>query len=64
MTRRARIVTIGVLAAVLLVLVMLFPRALAFAELAARSLRHLWWLVLIIALGVWLVWGVGRGPKR
>ncbi len=33
---------------------LLFPRVLAFVELAARELRYLWWLILIAALGVWL----------
>ena len=33
---------------------LVFPRALAFVELAARELRYLWWLILIAALGVWL----------
>jgi len=32
----------------------MFPRVLAFVELAARELRYLWWLVLIVAFGVWL----------
>ena len=52
------------LTSVLLVLVFAFPRALAFAELAARELRFFWWLVLIVALAVWLIWGVGRRPRR
>ena len=39
---------------------LLFPRVLAFAELAARELRYFWWLVLILALGVWLAFFVGR----
>jgi hypothetical protein len=38
----------------------LFPRVLAFVELAARELRYLWWLILILALGVWLAFFVGR----
>lgn len=37
-----------------------FPRVLAFAELAARELRVLWWLVLILSLGVWLAFFYGR----
>jgi hypothetical protein len=49
---------------VMLVLVFAFPRALAFAELAARELRYFWWLILIVALAVWLIWGVGRRPPR
>lgn len=33
----------------------LFPRVLAFVELAARELRYFWWLILIAALGAWLI---------
>jgi len=39
---------------------LLFPRVLAFVELAARELRYLWWLILILALGVWLAFFFGR----
>ncbi len=45
------------------VLVFFFPRAAAFAEMAARELRYLWWIILLVALAVWLIWGVGRRPK-
>ncbi len=55
---------IAVLVAVLGLLVLGFPRAYAFAELAARELRYFWWLLLIVALAIWLIWGVGRKPKR
>jgi hypothetical protein len=48
----------------LVVLFLLFPSALAFAEMAARELRYLWWLVLLIALGLWLIWGVNRRPRK
>jgi hypothetical protein len=48
----------------LVLLVLAFPRAAAFAELAARELRYFWWLVLAVALAIWLIWGVGRRPKR
>jgi hypothetical protein len=41
-------------------LCLLFPRVLAFVELAARELRYLWWLVAILALGVWLVFFFGK----
>jgi hypothetical protein len=44
-------------------LFILFPRTLGFAEMAARELRYLWWLVLLVALGGWLIWGVGRKRK-
>jgi threonine/homoserine efflux transporter RhtA len=45
-------------AAILLgALAIIFPGLLAFAELAARELRYLWWMVLCIALGLWLALG-------
>ena len=40
-----------------------FPRVLAFVELAARELRYFWWLILILALGVWLAFFVGRRER-
>lgn len=46
--------------ALLFVLCLLFPRVLAFVELAARELRYLWWLVAILALGIWLVFFLGK----
>lgn len=46
-----------------ILLLLLFPPALAFAELAAREIRYLWWVILLVALAVWLIWGIGRKPK-
>ena len=54
---------IGVLLAVIAVLFLLFPAAFGFVELAARELRYLWWLILLIALAIWLIWGIKRRPK-
>jgi hypothetical protein len=54
---------IGVLLAVIVVLLLVFPAALGFVEMAARELRYLWWLVLLIALATWLIWGIRRKPK-
>jgi len=54
---------IGVLLAVLAVLFLVFPSAFAFVEMAARELRYLWWLILLIALAIWLIWGIKRKPK-
>jgi hypothetical protein len=54
---------IAILAAVFGVLFLLFPPALAFVELAAREVRYLWWVILLVALAVWLIWGVNRKPK-
>ena len=47
-----------------LLLVGIFPRAARFAEMAARELRYLWWLTLMIGVGAWLIWGIGRKPKE
>lgn len=53
-----------VLLAVLVALVMLFPPMFAFVEMASRELRYLWWLILLVALAIWLIWGIGRKPKQ
>jgi hypothetical protein len=45
---------------VLIGLLFLFPRAFAFAELAARELRYLWWLVLLLIFGLWLAFSFGK----
>ena len=54
----------GSLIVVAIVLFLFFPRAAAFVEMAARELRYLWWLVLLVALALWLIWGVGRRPNK
>jgi uncharacterized membrane protein len=41
-------------------LFLLFPSAVGFVEGAARSIQRLWWLILLIALAVWLIWAAGR----
>jgi hypothetical protein len=48
------------LAIVVLALILLFPPVLGFVEMGARELRYLWWLVLLLALAVWLIWGLGK----
>jgi type VI protein secretion system component VasK len=53
-----------VLVAVLVLLALLFKPVLAFVEMAALELRYFWWLILLVALAVWLIWGVGRKPKE
>lgn len=64
MNRPSRRTTTLIAAAVLIgVLCVIFPRMLAFFELAARQLRYLWWLVLMLALGVWLAFFF-RKPKE
>lgn len=53
---------LALLAAVLLLVAagIAFPRLLAFAERAARELRYLWWLIVLLALGVWLAFFFGK----
>ena len=41
-------------------LCIVFPRVLAFAELAAREIRYLWWLILIAVVGVYFAFFAGR----
>ena len=41
-------------------LILLFPPAYEFVAMAARDLRYLWWLILLLALAVWLIWGLGK----
>lgn len=61
--RLISLLKIAVVVAVIMILVFAFPRALAFVEMAARELRYLWWLILLLALGIWLTWGLG-GKKK
>jgi hypothetical protein len=53
-----------ILLAVVLALVLIFPKVFAFAQMSARSLLHLWWLVLLVALAAWLIWGIGKRPPQ
>jgi uncharacterized membrane-anchored protein len=62
--RTRAILQITVLVVAIAALVLLFPRAYAFVERAARELRYFWWLILLVALAVWLIWGLGRKPKQ
>ncbi len=54
---------LAILLGVFALLLFLFPRALVVVEMAARELRYLWWIVLLVALAFWLIWGVGRKPR-
>ncbi len=64
MTPRARrLLAVLLVAAFFIGACLAFPRLLAFVERAARELRYLWWLVLMLALGIWLAFFVGRGRR-
>jgi hypothetical protein len=58
------VLQLSVLLLVFVALLLLFAPALAFAELAARELRYFWWLILLVLLACWLIWGVKRKPKE
>ena len=51
---------LGLLLLLILGLLLLFPRALGFVEMAARELSYFWWLILLVALAVWLIWAGRR----
>lgn len=61
--RQRAVLQICMLLAVIVALLLIFPRALSFVEKAARELRYLWWIVLLLALAIWLIWGVKRKRK-
>jgi hypothetical protein len=48
----------------LALLFLFFPHASEFVEMAARELRYFWWIILLVALAVWLIWGVRRKPPK
>jgi hypothetical protein len=58
--RLRAILQLAVLVLVIGSLVWFFPRASAFVEMSARELRYFWWLILIIVLAGWLIFGLGR----
>ncbi len=62
--RLRAVLQICVLIVVITALVLVFPRALAFVEMAARELRYFWWLILILALALWLIFGLGSKKKQ
>ncbi len=62
--RRRAVWQLAVLIGVAIVLVVLFPAAFRFVEAAARELRYMWWLILLVVLACWLIWGVGKKPKE
>lgn len=65
MTPRQRaILQILVLVGVLVLLVRLFPPALVFVEKAAAEIRYFWWVILLVALAIWLIFGIGRNRNQ
>ena len=52
----------ALLVAIAALLFFAFPKASRAAEMAARDLRYFWWVVLLIALAIWLIWGFKKKP--
>ena len=61
--QKIALLRIACLAVVVVALVLIFPKALAFVEMGAREVRYLWWMILLLALAVWLIWGLGSKKK-
>ena len=57
-------IQLGILILVVVLLFAFFPAAFRFVEAAAVSIRHLWWLILLAALGFWLIWVAGRSRGK
>ena len=47
----------------MVVLALVFPPVMRFVEMAARDVVRLWWVILLLLLAVWLIWGLG-GKKK
>jgi hypothetical protein len=45
---------------VVAVLIFLFPPAFRFAGMAARDLLYFWWIILLVLIAAWLIWGLGK----
>jgi hypothetical protein len=58
------LIQLVILLVVVALLIVAFPAAQEFVEMAARELRVFWWLILLVALAVWLIWGVSRKAKK
>lgn len=51
------------LVVLVIVLLLLFPALLELVEAFAGELRFFWWVILVVALALWLIFVVGRSKK-
>lgn len=51
---------LALLFGIVFALVRFFPFVARLGEIAALGLREFWWLVLILSLGGWLIWILGK----
>ena len=62
--RLAILIKLAVVLLFFVALALMFAPVMKFVEMAARELRYFWWLVLLVALAVWLIWGLGQKSKK
>lgn len=58
--RWAFALTIAGMVIVIVILTLLFPAVFEFVRAFTGELRFFWWIVLLLALALWLVFGVGK----
>jgi hypothetical protein len=61
--RAAFILTIVGMIFLIAVLCLLFPAVFEFVKAFTGELRFVWWIILLLALGLWLMFGVGKAKK-
>ena len=61
--RTRAVIQVAILLGVMVALVLIFPGVYAFVQKAARELRYFWWVILLVVLAIWFIWGIGRKPK-
>ena len=61
--RWAFALTIAGMVIVIVILTLLFPAVFEFVRAFTGELRFFWWIVLLLALALWLIFGVGKTKK-
>lgn len=61
--RAAFILTIVGMIFVVIILCLIFPAVFEFVKAYTGELRFFWWIILLLALGLWLMFGVGKAKK-
>ena len=61
--RWAFALTIAGMVIVIVILALLFPAVFEFVRAFTGELRFFWWIVLLLALALWLIFGVGKTKR-
>jgi len=61
--RWAFALTIAGMVIVIVILALLFPAVFEFVRAFTWELRFFWWIVLLLALALWLIFGVGKTKR-